>query len=78
MSRYDQIREIIAATLKINPERISETSTSEDLPEWDSLAHVNLMMAIEQTFDIDLEIDDFPELVSVSAIISYLERRLDS
>ena len=34
---------------------------------------VNLMMALEQTFDIFLDVEDFQKLTSVSAIIEYLK-----
>lgn len=72
MSISEQVRYTIATTLKVPVEKITETTIDEDLAAWDSLGHVNLMMALEQTFDIFLEVEDFPTLNSVSAIIKYL------
>ena len=31
------------------------------------------MMALEQTFDVQLEVEDFPRLTSVPAILDYLK-----
>jgi acyl carrier protein len=42
---------------------------------WDSLAHVNLMMGLEQTFDLFLEVEDFTQLTSVPAILEYLKEQ---
>lgn len=72
MNTPEQLRELIAITLKIDPAIVTETSGAKTIPAWDSLAHVNLMVALEQTFDIELEPEDFPRLTSVPAILSHL------
>ena len=72
MSTFTQLQEVIATTLKVPPERITQTTNNEDVASWDSLGHVNLMIALEQTFDIFLDVEDFPLLVSVPAIMQYL------
>ena len=74
MSVFEQLKEAIAHTLNVSPEAITRTSTHDDVAGWDSLGHVNLMMALEQTFDVQLEVEDFPELNSVPAILSYLRQ----
>ena len=74
MSTYAQLRDAIAQTLDIPPDSITQTSVAADVDGWDSMGHVNLMMALEQTFDIQLEVDDFQELTSVPAILDYLKR----
>lgn len=73
MSIFRQLQDVIATTLKVRPEKITETTINEDLAAWDSLGHVNLMMALEQTFDVFLDVEDFPLLISVPAIIQYLQ-----
>jgi len=73
MDLFEQLREAIATTLKVPPEKITATTKAGDLAAWDSLGHVNIMMTLEQTFDIFLEVEDFPKLNSVPAIIEYLQ-----
>jgi acyl carrier protein len=72
MSNFKQLREVIATTLKVSPDKITETTCNEDIAAWDSLGHVNLMMALEQTFNVFLDVEDFPNLISVPAITAYL------
>jgi acyl carrier protein len=78
MSLIDQVRNTIATTLKLPVGKITPATGQADLAAWDSLAHVNLMMSLEQEFDVLLDVEDFPRLVSVRAIVDYLERHRDS
>lgn len=72
MSLFDQLQQTIATTLKVAPAKITAETRSEDLPSWDSLGQVNLMMALEQTFDVYIEVEDFEKLKSVPEILAYL------
>jgi acyl carrier protein len=73
MTLFDRLRDVISATLKVPPAKVTESTRDEDLAAWDSLGHVNLMMALEQTFDVTLDVEDFPKLNSVPAILGYLK-----
>ena len=73
MSMIDDVRRVIADTLNLSEDKIDQNSSSETIDAWDSLAQVNLMMAIEQTFDLELEVEDFMKLNSVSAIAGFIE-----
>jgi acyl carrier protein len=74
MDLFEKTRDVIATTLKVTPEKITRETSDKDLAAWDSLAHVNLMMSLEQTFNLFLEVEDFPRLTSVAAILEYLRR----
>jgi len=72
MSTFDRLRDAMAATLKVSPDTITDTTKDKDVAAWDSLGHVNLMMTLEQTFGVFLEVEDFAKLNSVPAILDYL------
>ena len=44
----------------------------DDIEEWDSLGHVHIMVALEQAFDLYMDVEDFAELENVPAILQYL------
>lgn len=75
MSLFPLLQQTIASTLRVPLQAITESTVNEDLPAWDSLGQVNLMMALEQTFDIYVEVEDFERLISVHAILEYLNAR---
>jgi acyl carrier protein len=45
---------------------------------WDSLAHINLMVAIEETFGIAFALEEYSELQDVRSIKRALNVRMDS
>jgi acyl carrier protein len=75
VSAFEQLRGTLAASLGVTPDTIRTTTRQADLPKWDSLAHINLMVALESTFDVILEVEDFATLTSVPAILGYLQSR---
>ncbi len=74
MSILNQVRQTVAETLNVPLSSISKGSSAENMDIWDSLAQVNLMMAIEQTFEITLEVEDFMKLNSVTSITTFIEK----
>ena len=72
MSAFKQLQEIMASALELPADAIKESSTMEEIEEWDSLGHVHIMVALEQAFDLYMDVDDFAELDSVPAILQYL------
>jgi acyl carrier protein len=73
MSTFEQLQEVMAPALNISADAITPASTQANLPAWDSLGHVNLMVALEDAFGIELQIEDFSKLGSVRAILEYLK-----
>jgi acyl carrier protein len=57
-----------------NPDiEISDEMTAQDVPEWDSLAHISLIVEIEEEFAIKLNIDDIAGLKNVGEMIAMIE-----
>ena len=74
MSLFAQLQSTIANTLNVPAAAITPDTRDEDLPSWDSLGQVNLIMALEQTFGVFIEVEEFGNLNSVPAILAYLQR----
>jgi acyl carrier protein len=75
MSTFQKLQQTLAATLKVAPGDITETTRDQDLPSWDSLGQVNLIMALEQEFGVYVEVEEFGNLNSVPAILAYLGKQ---
>ena len=72
MSIFERLQEIMATTLELPSVAIKESSTKDEIEEWDSLGHVHIMVALEQAFDLYMDVEDFAELDSVPGILRYL------
>ncbi|MBN8507278.1 MAG: acyl carrier protein [Burkholderiales bacterium] len=75
MSLFAQLQIIIATTLKVPTSAITPDTRDEDLSSWDSLGQVNLIMALEQSFDLEVDVEEFASLNSVPAILDFLARQ---
>jgi acyl carrier protein len=47
-----------------------------DIPDWDSLAQINLVVAIEKDFEIKVSLDDLETLSNVGDMIDLIRRSL--
>ncbi len=70
---FERIKELIAEKVGVDPEEISmETSFADDL-EADSITLFELVMAIEDEFDIEVDDESIEKIVTVGDIVNYLE-----
>ena len=71
-----KFKDIIVDRLGVDPNEITpEASFIDDLGA-DSLDTVELVMAFEEEFDIEIPDEDAEKLTSVGAAMAYLEKRL--
>ncbi len=71
----EKIKKTIAESLKINPSIITEDLGPGDIPEWDSLAHQNLILALEKDFEVRLDIDEVLEMETFGDIVEILKEK---
>ena len=73
-----KIIEIIQETIDEEGLALTKESQAEDIEEWDSLAHVDIIMAIEEGFEISIPIKDAPYLNSIEKISEYVQAQRES
>jgi acyl carrier protein len=69
----DKIRAIMAEALRLPTERIGADAAIGSVPNWDSTAHMRMMIAIEDEFGIDLDETRMVEMTSLAKIRRILE-----
>lgn len=69
----EKLYEIIASVLNVNRDQINEKSNSDSIENWDSLNHMNLIMAIEEEFSVSFDEEEVIEMTSVQDILQFLE-----
>jgi acyl carrier protein len=57
---------------------LHDEMTSQDIPAWDSMAHVNLMFSVESTFGIQFRGNEFAEFKDIGELEKYLEEKTAS
>ena len=69
---FDRVKEIIVDELGVEGSAITMESTLEDLGA-DSLDAVELIMALEEEYDLEFAEDEVKAMKSVKNIVDYIE-----
>lgn len=69
----DKIIRIIEETLKVAPGSITAETQIADVEEWDSLAHVMILGALEEQLGLSIPLEEAMEMTSVSEILELAE-----
>jgi acyl carrier protein len=73
MALFDDVKEVVVEQLDCNPAEVKEDSRFvEDLGA-DSLDVVELVMALEEKFDIEIPDEDAEKIKTVADAIKYIE-----
>lgn len=55
---------------------ISKQTTADDIEDWDSLAQMNLVVAIEKHFKIRFKVEEIARLHNVGEMLGLIEQRV--
>jgi len=72
---FESVKEVIIAQLEVDAEKVKmESSLVQDLGA-DSLDLVEVIMALEEKFELEIEDEDAEKIATVEDIIKYIESR---
>ena len=69
----EKIRMLMAEALRLPVERIGTDAAIGTVPNWDSTAHMRMMIALEDEFGINLDESRMIEMTSLAKIRSTVE-----
>jgi acyl carrier protein len=56
--------------------KLYDAATAQDVPGWDSLTHINLIIEIEEEFGLKFTVDDISDLKNVGEMVAMVEKKL--
>lgn len=64
----EEVRQTVAEVFFVDVAAVTADSSPESIPAWDSIGHLNLILATEQRFGVTFDPDQIPQLTSVQSI----------
>jgi acyl carrier protein len=68
-----QIQAVLAEALGLPVDQIDPDLAFGDLPQWDSMGHMEVMLRLEEHFGVEINNETIASLTSIPAIRQYLE-----
>ena len=72
----EKLKSIVGQVLDIDIAVIDDRSNAETMPQWDSVHHINIILKIEDEFDIAFEESDFSKMADFGALRDIVLQRL--
>jgi acyl carrier protein len=72
----DKVLEIVASILNVEKSELSLESSPETLSNWDSMNHMNIIMALEEEFDITFTEIEIMDMLSVRSLLDKLNSNI--
>lgn len=74
MTDLEKFNKVMFDVFRLNSEDIKEEYGPDEIENWDSLGHFDLIAALEEKFDISLPIDDVSRMYTIRDIKSVLKK----
>ena len=68
----EKVQAALAEALQLPPEQVVPELAFGDLPQWDSMGHMEVMMRLEEYFGIEINAETIAQLISIPSILAYL------
>ncbi len=73
MDNEIKLRYVIASVFQIDANAVNEDSSVDSIETWDSLTHLNLVLALEQEFNVSLTEEETVEILNFALLKITLE-----
>jgi acyl carrier protein len=71
-----RLKTVVGAVLGLEPGSVGESTSADSVTGWDSLRHMNLVIALEEAFSVTIPDEDVVGLTSYPVIRAVLREQL--
>ena len=72
----ERVRRIVSDVLQLPLEEVRADTSPDTVESWDSIQHLNLVLALEQEFGAQFDPDEIEELLSVELMVALIEEKV--
>ena len=63
-----KLKEVLSAVFEVSVESITDDSSSDTIENWDSLRHLNLIIALEEEFNVVIPDEEVGNMVNFKLV----------
>ena len=72
----DKVKKIIASVFNLEVDSINDDASPDNILNWDSLNHMNLIVSLEEEFKIRFTDEDISEMLNLELILYTIQQKL--
>ena len=72
----NKIKNVISSVFDVNINEISDDTSPDSLDNWDSMGHMNLIVALEEEFNIIFDEDEITEMLNFKLICLIISEKI--
>ena len=72
---YEKLNKVFRDVFDDDSITVNDATTTNDIEDWDSLEHINLMTSVQKAFKVKLTMGEISGLKNVGELVDILEKR---
>jgi acyl carrier protein len=73
-STFERVRSVASDIFGVPVDKITAESSPQTIDNWDSMQHLNLVLAIEEKFGVQLDPEDIEQMKNIGSIATLVEK----
>lgn len=73
---YERLNKVFRDVFDDEDIVLNANTTSDDIEDWDSLEHINLLVAVEQEFGIKFNMNEVTNMKNVGEMVEIISSRI--
>lgn len=73
MNNQEKLKKILASVFNLGIDQITEDASPDNIENWDSLNHLNLVLALEEGFGVSFSEEQTVEILNYELIVITLK-----
>jgi acyl carrier protein len=78
LSTFDDVRSIASDILGVVAAKLTSDSSPDTVESWDSVQHLNLVLALEEKFGVQLSPEEIEQMKTLGATAALIESKLQA
>ena len=78
MNLKEKVFKVVSQVMGVPIGELNDDSSPDTIEVWDSIKHMNLILALEEEFNVEFSEENILEMLSIQLIVEIMKERLTS